>query len=423
MNELKEPETAYLPEEGVTITTYNEDDLPELLASIGYEQFQVLEWLNSQAIAFRKWFVDISGDLVAGLMLSQIHYWHGQDEHGNPRLKVKRGGHLWLCKADNEWWDEIRITEKQARRARNILTEKGLIVCERHRFNNVPKTHIRINKPTFMLELVKLIKGLQESKARFAPQGESDSPHRANGFAPQGESLTKTTTKTTTEITNYPPERRVATSTYPVKGETLQKEPLPDLEYVALEEEERKQRPKWQVPDTPEQEAFLKVCKRSWFESKQKRKTKGLIRAFAAGDMAGDSVYQRVLDYIADKKELVEIPPLLPRTWYDFKAEHARAHRWSFDGFLSALLDRDKLAQHCQYHLKKMKAPVSDETTHTPLPPGWEAQEKPDYLDPESAYTLAERGMKFPPETLEKLKAEWKKRGLEWDEARLKGGG
>jgi len=62
-------------------------------------------------------------------------------------------------------------------------------------------------------------------------------------------------------------------------------------------------------------------------------------------------------------------------------------------------------------------------TTHTPLPPGWEAQEKPDYISPEEAYALVEdMGARFPPETLEKMMAGWKKRGLEWDETRLKEG-
>jgi len=91
-------------------------------------------------------YVDITDDLNAGLLLSQILYWILPNKRTkNIKLRVTQEGKYWLAKKDSDWWDEIRLTEAQAKRARKILSEKGLIITKVFKFKGIPQTHIRVN--------------------------------------------------------------------------------------------------------------------------------------------------------------------------------------------------------------------------------------------------------------------------------------
>jgi hypothetical protein len=114
--------------------------------SLGLTKDDFLSWERTtrDTIDFKKIYVDMAGgDLVAGLLLSQIVYWHLPGEHGS-KLRVRHGGHKWIAKADDDWYDEIRITGRQARRAAKILVKLGLVVKEVHRFNGTPTCHYRL---------------------------------------------------------------------------------------------------------------------------------------------------------------------------------------------------------------------------------------------------------------------------------------
>lgn len=147
----------------------------------------------------------------------------------------------------------------------------------------------------------------------------------------------------------------------PVSAPKEAREPAPELEYEDVDEddypvtENRTSRHKWQIADTEEQKEFLAVCGAKYFELKQKRKVKALIKAFDAGDIAGTAVYERCLKHLEDKTQLEDVPPLLPRDWYDYRVEHARANHWNRWGFINALLDRDKLAEHCRIRQREIE--------------------------------------------------------------------
>lgn len=64
-------------------------------------------------------YIDITGDLVAGTLLSQIMYWFAD---GKNRPTVDRDGYFWIAKRREDWMNEIRITSKQYDRAIKILT-------------------------------------------------------------------------------------------------------------------------------------------------------------------------------------------------------------------------------------------------------------------------------------------------------------
>lgn len=92
---------------------------------------------TNDVVAFRLAFADIAGDVVAGLLLSQLAYW-------TTRATVERDGHLWIVKTLEAWWDECRLTPHQARRALAELVKRGLAETATHKFHGIPTSHIRL---------------------------------------------------------------------------------------------------------------------------------------------------------------------------------------------------------------------------------------------------------------------------------------
>lgn len=113
-------------------------------------QFINWEQVSCDAIDFKKIYVDIAGDLIAGLVLSQIIYWHLPGPNGITKLSVSHDGELWIAKKREDWWDEVRVGPRQMDRAIDILKEKELVVTGLFKFNNTPILHVRINWDSFI---------------------------------------------------------------------------------------------------------------------------------------------------------------------------------------------------------------------------------------------------------------------------------
>lgn len=176
--------------------------LPDMVA-----QFLHWEQASRDTIDFKKSYVDMAGDLIAGLVLSQIVYWHLPGEKGTTRLKVTHDNQLWLAKARNDWYNEVRVSPKQLDRALKVLVERHLIITALYHYNGVPTKHIRINWSMFIENFNHLIlpKGkngkpsiLPKGKNAFSPKGKNHIPQRVK-------SLTESTTESTTENPLLPP--------------------------------------------------------------------------------------------------------------------------------------------------------------------------------------------------------------------------
>jgi hypothetical protein len=148
----------------------------------------------------------MAGDLMAGLMLSQIIYWYLPDKRGRSKLRVQKHGYMWLVKTRDDWWTEIRLTARQADRALKILRDKGLITTSLHRFNGAPTTHIRLNKAAFLAAWNEAV----VTDYPNLPNGEFTNPlNQTGGNSPNGNmelpdsvnSLTETTAETTSSKT------------------------------------------------------------------------------------------------------------------------------------------------------------------------------------------------------------------------------
>ena len=146
------------------------------------QEFIAWEQVSRDTIDVKRCYIDIAGDLVAGVLLSQIVYWHLPDKDGNDKLQVVKGGEKWLAKGRENWWEECRITPRQFDRACTLLESLGLIATDLKRFNGNPTKHIRICWDVFLRDLL-----LQAMKVKGAKEaaGKMDIPERVKSKCPK----------------------------------------------------------------------------------------------------------------------------------------------------------------------------------------------------------------------------------------------
>ena len=159
-----------------------------------------LRWekASRESIDFKTVYVDMTGDLIAGLLLSQILYWNLPDDAGKTRLRVERDGKLWLVKSHDDWWSEIRISPKQAKRALALLEDLGLIAREYHRFNGLRMTHISIVVEAFMQSWNEAMEDPSEGR----PVSTKGTPRSVRKGPTEGDERDRPLTETTTENTS-----------------------------------------------------------------------------------------------------------------------------------------------------------------------------------------------------------------------------
>ena len=115
-----------------------------------FQQFLLWERASRDTLEVKRTYIDMAGDFVAGVVLSQIVYWHLPNRDGQARLQVQREGKRWLAKGRADWWHECRVSPKQADRALQILETKGLIEVRLFQFGKAPTKHVRILPEGFL---------------------------------------------------------------------------------------------------------------------------------------------------------------------------------------------------------------------------------------------------------------------------------
>ena len=98
------------------------------------KDFYQWEKISRDTIDVKRIYIDIAGDLVAGILLSQIIYWFLPGEKGS-KVKVNKDSRMWLAKKREDWWNECRISPKQFDRAIKILSDKELVITKNYKFN------------------------------------------------------------------------------------------------------------------------------------------------------------------------------------------------------------------------------------------------------------------------------------------------
>lgn len=115
-----------------------------------FRDFLYWEKASRDTIDFKKIYVDMTGDLLAGLLLSQIVFWHLPNKSGDSKLRVRKNGHYWIAKSHEEWYDEIRFSRYNFDTASKKLVQAGLIEKKVFKFNGTPMIHLRLIEEIFL---------------------------------------------------------------------------------------------------------------------------------------------------------------------------------------------------------------------------------------------------------------------------------
>lgn len=115
-----------------------------------FRNFIYWEAASRDTIDFKKTYVDMTDDLLAGLLLSQIIYWHLPNKSGDSKLRIQKKGHFWIAKSHDEWYEEIRFSRRNFDTATKKLVQLALIEKQIFRFNGTPTIHIRLIEENFL---------------------------------------------------------------------------------------------------------------------------------------------------------------------------------------------------------------------------------------------------------------------------------
>lgn len=168
-----------------------------------FNNFKQWEKASRETIDFKTIYVDIAnGDIISGLLLSQIIFWFLPDKNGRSKLRAYKDGKYWLAKQRTDWYGEIRVSPKQYDRAIKILEDLGLVVVDNSLFNGKKTPFIWLNGEILAQKVSEILLRRTESST-VLPKGKNRFPPKGKiGFDERSIPITENTTETTTEINN-----------------------------------------------------------------------------------------------------------------------------------------------------------------------------------------------------------------------------
>ena len=120
------------------------------MTALTREQIISLEMSDRKYVRAKKIYIDMAGDLIAGIVLSEVVYWHTPGKGGKQRLRIIEGQtDRWLACRRQGWWDRARITARQFDRALDKLVKVGLIIRAHFDYKGQSTLHVRINWEVF----------------------------------------------------------------------------------------------------------------------------------------------------------------------------------------------------------------------------------------------------------------------------------
>lgn len=151
------------------------------------QNFLLWELSSNDTIDFKKVYVDMVDDLLGGLLLSQIVYWHlPSKETGRSKLRVTKEGHLWIAKGREDWYKEVRMSAKQYDRAIKILEKAGIVEVKTFKFDGSPMKHCRLLWDNFLNLLQETLEA-QYGGNEGENEGENEDFEQKSGSQPLGD--------------------------------------------------------------------------------------------------------------------------------------------------------------------------------------------------------------------------------------------
>ena len=119
---------------------------------ISAEAFLQWEAASRDVMVVKRCYIDVAGgDLIAGILLSQVLFYYLPTHTGEQRkVTILHDGIYWLAKRREDWWEECRISAKQFDRASSALESLGILRTKLYRFNGSPTLHLAPDFPCLL---------------------------------------------------------------------------------------------------------------------------------------------------------------------------------------------------------------------------------------------------------------------------------
>jgi len=115
------------------------------------KEFNML--LDDNVIEIKTKYVEMTGDIVVGLVLNEIVDYF---IHTAERFFIEKEDKKWMVRTKDEWNEDCMITNKQLDQSLKVLRNKGIIETKIFRYHGYLLTHINLNTDVFMDLLNKL---------------------------------------------------------------------------------------------------------------------------------------------------------------------------------------------------------------------------------------------------------------------------
>ena len=124
---------------------------------MNFETFCKFKDAETKRVNFEMTYVDMTNDLISGLLLSQIVYWFSPSKNGKSKTRVTYKGRKAIAKGRSDWFDEIRISPKQYDKAIKKLKDLGIVDVVNSLFNGMKTPFIMINEEVFIEKFVSTV--------------------------------------------------------------------------------------------------------------------------------------------------------------------------------------------------------------------------------------------------------------------------
>lgn len=152
-----------------------------------FEDFAIAQKADQDVIVLKRAYCDMTRDVPAALILSQILFWNMPDGEGKSRLRVEYRGAPALARNHADWWGDCRVPPAQAERSIKTLCKLGLIRAPKGMFNGKRTPMIILDKTQFIQKYNAILaKGYNQKTGTYGGAVGTNSAYRSRSTVPTG---------------------------------------------------------------------------------------------------------------------------------------------------------------------------------------------------------------------------------------------
>ncbi len=115
-----------------------------------FDQMMFNDRASEGRISYRKDFVDLTGDVISAIVLTDLIYLHQPNKRNKRRFNAYSKGDIgWIARTLDQWSEKTRLTKRQIQYSIDKMVKQDIVIRENHRYMGLRTMHLRINEPVF----------------------------------------------------------------------------------------------------------------------------------------------------------------------------------------------------------------------------------------------------------------------------------